>query len=456
MGVYDMAITTQFSVPGRQASPMGQPLLYQPAPGEARLNVLKPDTLKFSAQTRPPHGPRHTGIIATIGTSCDSPEMIQKLIEAGTDTFRLNFAQGTHQQHATRIDKIRDVVTQMKQAGRLSHPVDILVDIQGPRLEVGTLLNGTMTLNEGGTVRLSKSVTTTQADVIPTTYPDLIDALRPGHHVLLDDGKLEVEVLHPASASPDQTVSCRILRGGTLTNGRGMNVPDVPLKTPALTEKDQHDLDFALSKGVDLIALSFVQSDQDVRDTQAFAKARGKNLKIISKIERPQSVETGMLRKIIQASDGVMVARGDLGIEMGILDLPRLQKRIIHEARELGKPVVVANQLLTSMVSSEQPNRSNVFDIVDAIEDGADVLMLTAETGEGRFPVQAVQTVESIIRQYEPMQHHAQAPGISAKVGNWCKQVFQGIARCWQQTVSTVSGWFSTCWNSCFKKKPAA
>lgn len=420
-----------------------------PASSVPRIQGATTSAVRFSAQMKEPEPfIRKTKIIATLGSQSDSPEMIEKLIRAGADRFRLNFAQGTHALHGERMKRVRDVVARMQQARTLDRPITLMADIQGPRLEVGSFPGGKMELVPGAQVKLSPKETTESPNIIPTTYPELIKALRPGHSVLVDDGKMELKVLEAAVKGGNGDVLCQVVRGGTLTSQKGINVPQVPLKTPALTEKDKQDLSYALANNIDEIALSFVQNDQDVRDVKAFAKALGKNLKIIAKIERPQSVEPEMLQAIVETADGVMVARGDLGIEMGILELPKLQKRIIREAKIQGKEVVVANQLLTSMINADEPSRSNVFDIVDAIDDGADVLMLTAETGEGRFPVKAVETVDKIIRQYEPAERHEPVSGLQRTLDNLARvgrKLFRGLIYLCSKIKSLLNprNWFS-------------
>lgn len=369
--------------------------------------------IHFTSQLPPtPAIPRRTKMIATLGPASNSPAMIKKLIEAGVDIFRLNFSHGTQDQHGANIETIRT------QASALNKPVMILADMQGPKIRVGELPNGAIELALGQEVKLVRQGASTEAGVIPTTYPAMIDDIDPSdakNRILLDDGKLELRPLR----KENDTVICEVVRGGTLSSRKGINLPGVKVSAPSLSDKDISDMTYALAKGVDILAISFVRRDEDVRQARQLMQRLGKDIPLIAKIEKPEAVEEKNLTAIIKEADGVMVARGDLGVEVDITLLARMQKAIIRQANTLSKPVIVATQMLESMMNSTQPSRSDVTDIANAVEDGADILMLSGETSVGKYPVETVKMMASIIEKSEAPTPLTQSPTDAGQPPIW-------------------------------------
>jgi len=329
---------------------------------------------------------RQAKIVATLGPASETPEMIRSLFEAGADVFRLNFSHGSHADHARRVATIRALE---REAGR---PIGILTDLQGPKLRVGGMAGGAVVLSRGATIRLDLEATPGTAERIPLPHPEIFTAISRGTDLLLDDGKLRLRV---TEAGADFAVT-EVITGGTLTNNKGVNVPNAMLPISPLTPKDRKDLDFALDQGVDYIGLSFVQRPADIAEARRLIAGRAA---IMSKLEKPAAIDH--LDEIVSQSDAVMVARGDLGVELPPEDVPSLQKRIIRECREQGKPVVVATQMLESMISAPAPTRAEASDVATAIYDGADAVMLSAETASGQYPLEAVAMMNRIILRVE-------------------------------------------------------
>jgi pyruvate kinase len=329
---------------------------------------------------------RRTKIVATLGPASSTPEVIERLYRTGADVFRLNFSHGSHEDHALRIGIIRALE---KKVGR---PIGILADVQGPKLRVGRFQAGRVQLQTGQSFRLDMSATPGDVRRVQLPHPEIIEAARIGTTLLLDDGKLRLRVVHKR----DDHLETEILVGGALSDRKGVNVPDVPLNIPALTVKDRADLDFVLPLGIEYIGLSFVQRPEDVAEAQAIADGRAW---VMVKLEKPQAVEN--LEGIMALTDTVMVARGDLGVEMPPEEVPLIQKRIVRMARELGKPVVVATQMLESMISSPSPTRAEASDVATAVFDGADAVMLSAESAAGQFPFEAVNMMDRILSRVE-------------------------------------------------------
>jgi pyruvate kinase len=329
---------------------------------------------------------RRTKIIATLGPASSTPEVIERLYRMGADVFRLNFSHGTHEDHASRIEIIRALE---RKVGR---PIGILADVQGPKLRVGRFQAGRVQLQTGQSFRLDMSATPGDVRRVQLPHPEIMEAARIGTTLLLDDGKLRLRVVHKR----DDHLETEILVGGALSDRKGVNVPDVPLNIPALTIKDRADLDFVLPLGIEYIGLSFVQRAEDVAETLAIADGRAW---VMVKLEKPQAVEN--LDSILALTDAVMVARGDLGVEMPPEEVPLIQKRIVRAARELGKPVVVATQMLESMISSPSPTRAEASDVATAVFDGADAVMLSAESAAGQFPFEAVNMMDRILSRVE-------------------------------------------------------
>ena len=329
---------------------------------------------------------RHTKIVATLGPASSSPAVLDALIAAGVDVFRLNFSHGTHDSHATAFRAVREAAT------RARRHVAILQDLSGPKIRTGRLAGGqAIELREGDELRIAAGEDEGRNGRVFTPYADLITSAEPGARLLLDDGKIELRVV---SRQHDELVTT-VVNGGSLGEHKGINAPGVKLPASAVTAKDADDLRFGLRLGVDLVALSFVQTPDDVETARSIARAAKSDVPIIAKIERPQALEH--LDAILAASDGVMVARGDLGLECPLEQIPRIQKSIIARARTLGRPAILATQVLESMRTQPRPTRAEVSDAANAVDEGVDAIMLAGETAAGNFPVRAVQTLESVI-----------------------------------------------------------
>jgi pyruvate kinase len=329
---------------------------------------------------------RRTKIIATLGPASSSPEVLARLFAAGADVFRLNFSHGTHDDHAARIAMIRDLEQQY------DHPIGILADVQGPKLRVGRFGGGRVQLQTGQTFTLDLNPTPGDARRVNLPHPEIIAAAAIGTTLLLDDGKLRLRI----ERVRDDHLQTIVTVGGPLSDRKGVNVPDTVLPIPALTPKDREDLAFALEHGVEYIGLSFVQRAEDVAEAKEIAAGRAW---IMSKLEKPQALEN--LDAILALSDAVMVARGDLGVELPPEEVPLAQKRIVRAARQLGKPVVVATQMLESMISAPAPTRAEASDVATAVFDGADAVMLSAETAAGQYPFEAVNIMDRIVARVE-------------------------------------------------------
>ncbi len=337
--------------------------------------------------------PTRTKIVATLGPASEEPAQIRALIRAGVDVFRLNFSHGTHQSHARYIRTIRDCAEETDQV------VAILQDLQGPRIRTGKLKGGEpVTLADDAEVTLEPGEFEGDATTIPVSYANLPQEVEAGDEILLADGMIELEV----TASNSHQVRCRVRTGGTIGEHKGINLPGARLSLTAPTEKDIEDLRFGMEQGVDLVALSFVRSADDLRRLrEAMREHSGADsvLPIIPKIEKPEAVEN--LHDILHEADGVMVARGDLGIEMRTEQVPVAQKRIIHLANRHGLPVITATQMLESMVESPRPTRAEASDVANAILDGTDAVMLSGETSIGRYPAVAARMMDRIAREIE-------------------------------------------------------
>jgi pyruvate kinase len=335
---------------------------------------------------------RHTKIVATIGPASSAPEILRELLAAGVDVFRLNFSHGSHESHAATYRTIRNVARDARRH------VAVMQDLSGPKIRTGPLAGGEpLALESGDTLRLAAGDEPGDRGRIYTPYAPLIDSARPGDRLLLDDGRIELQV---TAAGPGEIVTT-VVNGGTLGQKKGINAPGVALPPSAITQKDEEDLRFGLALGVDFVALSFVQTAEDVTRAQALMRTAGRVVPVIAKIERPAAVDN--LESLLAVANGVMVARGDLGLEMPLEQVPRVQKRIIRATRAAGLPVILATQVLESMRTSPRPTRAEVSDAANAVEEGADAIMLAGETAAGRFPVRAVQTLDAIIRDAESM-----------------------------------------------------
>ena len=340
---------------------------------------------------------RRVKIICTVGPSSDSPEVLEQLMEHGMNVARLNMSHGSQDWHDRTITTIRHM------AQKMDVPIAILVDLQGPRIRVGAIPGEGMHLEAGQTIRVmsghpkegTNRLPSSEPQQIPIVYPTLTQDIRPGVRILMDDGLIELVVEKVESSG----LWCTVKTGGCLTSHKGVNFPGSHLSTPSFTEKDQRDLKCALKHDVDYVALSFVRSPDDVKQLRERIKSLGKDLPVIAKIERPEAVE--QLDQILQISDGVMIARGDLAIEMSPEDIPILQKRIISSANSRRRFVITATQMLESMTKSPIPTRAETTDVANAVFDGTDAVMLSAETSAGKYPMESVRVMGRIIRKAE-------------------------------------------------------
>jgi pyruvate kinase len=334
---------------------------------------------------------RHTKIIATIGPASSSAEVLEQLVSTGVDVFRLNFSHGDYDSHGAALESIR------RFADRVGREVGVLQDLSGPKIRTGRLENGTpIMLAEGEPLEIRIGTAVGKRGSISTAYAPLASAVRPGDRLLLDDGKIELTV---ERTSPD-VIATHVVDGGPLGEHKGINAPDVPLPAVGITEKDEADLRFGLAAGVDLVALSFVKSADDIARARAIAAAAGRpEVPIVAKLERREAIQS--LDEIVSAADAVMVARGDLGLEIPLERVPHVQKHVLRVARDRGVPVIIATQVLESMRTEIRPTRAEVSDAAGAVDAGADAIMLSGETAVGLHPVRAVQVLDSIVRNAE-------------------------------------------------------
>lgn len=330
---------------------------------------------------------RNAKIVATLGPASTSRETIEALFNSGADVFRLNFSHGTHEEHQRRLETIRAIE---QETGR---PIGVLLDLQGPKLRIGTFADGPIKLEKGKTFRLDLDANT-PGDInrVALPHPEIFAALKEQTNLLLDDGRVQLRVERCGPEFAETTV----VVGGPLSERKGVNVPDVVLPLSAMTEKDRRDLEFGLTLGIDWLALSFVQRVEDILEVR---KIVGDRIGIVAKLEKPAAISR--LDAIVEAADAVMVARGDLGVEMPAEQVPAIQKRIVRACRKAGKPVIVATQMLESMVTAPVPTRAEASDVATAIYDGADAVMLSAESASGKYPVEAVRMMDLIIEQTE-------------------------------------------------------
>jgi pyruvate kinase len=379
---------------------------------------------------------RRIKILATLGPASSDSAMIRKLFEAGADVFRINMSHTSH-------DKMRELVKTIRNVeSSYGRPIGILVDLQGPKLRVGAFAEGGVQLKNGESFVLDSDPAPGDAIRVHLPHPEILAALRPGHALLIDDGKLR---LIAEETSNDRAVT-RVVVGGRISDRKGVSLPDTDLPVSAMTPKDRLDLEAALETGIDWIALSFVQRAEDVHEAKRLVRGRAS---IMSKIEKPQAIDR--LDSILEASDALMVARGDLGVELPLERVPSLQKRMTRMARRAGKPVVVATQMLESMIQSPVPTRAEVSDVATAIYEGADAVMLSAESAAGKFPVEAVSTMNRIGEEVERDPTYrtvlmAQRPEPEPTVGDAIADAARQIAEtldlsaiiCWTSSGSTA------------------
>jgi pyruvate kinase len=332
---------------------------------------------------------RRTRIVATIGPASSSPAMIRALIRRGLDVARINFSHGRAEDHLNTIRTIR------KTADRLGVPVAVLADLSGPKVRVGEFAGGAATLKEGSVVTITVRPVLGNASLIPCRYRRLAAEVKPGDQVLLDDGNLELKVLGTTKGD----VRAKVVRGGVLRNNKGMNLPDTKMSIPALTAKDRRDVVAAIRGGVDFLALSFVRRERDIRVLKALLRRRKADIPVIAKIEKPEALEH--IEQIIAAADGIMIARGDLGVELPAEKVPFVQDALIETCISHRKPVIVATQMLESMMEHGRPTRAEVTDVSAACLSGADAVMLSGETATGKYPLEALATMDAILRETE-------------------------------------------------------
>ncbi|AEP10663.1 pyruvate kinase [Micavibrio aeruginosavorus] len=329
---------------------------------------------------------RQTKIVATLGPASANIEMIEKLVLAGVDVVRLNFSHGEHADHAARVKIIRGLET------KLARPIAIIADLQGPKLRVGRFKDGSITLTAGQKLRLDLDKTEGDDTRVNLPHPEIINTLSPGAFILCDDGKVRMKIIDKGA----DFLIAEVVSGTKLSNNKGVNVPGVILPIPALTEKDRKDLVAALDMGVDWVAQSFVQRPEDVAEAK---KLIGGRAALMAKIEKPSAIE--LFAGILDLVDGIMLARGDLGVEIPPEEVPALQKKIVRQVRQSGKPIIVATQMLESMIESPAPTRAEASDVATAVYDGTDAVMLSAETAAGKYPIESVSIMDRICQHVE-------------------------------------------------------
>ncbi|USY22235.1 pyruvate kinase [Nocardiopsis exhalans] len=328
---------------------------------------------------------RRAKIVATLGPATSSLETLRQLVDAGLDVARLNLSHGTHDDHSASLANLRQAAEGANRA------VGVLADLQGPKIRVGTFPDGPVELEAGDEFTITIEDAPGTKTRVSTTYKGLTNDVRPGDRVLIDDGRVVLECTKTTSTD----VHTRVIYGGTVSNHKGLNLPGVAVSVPALTQKDEDDLRWALHQRVDMVALSFVRSPADAEECHRIMDEEGITVPLIAKIEKPQAVER--LQDIIEVFDGVMVARGDLGVELPLENVPMVQKRAIERCRDKAKPVIVATQMLESMISAPRPTRAEASDVANAVLDGADAVMLSGETSVGKYPIETVETMARIV-----------------------------------------------------------
>jgi pyruvate kinase len=357
---------------------------------ERKLDLVEGDLPPNGGSPETAARVRRAKIICTIGPACDSDEMIRDLMLAGMDVARLNFSHGTHSEHARRIERLRRVAHQLKRT------ICILQDLQGPKIRTGVLKDGkNITLKPGALLTITPRKVAGTAALISSDFPELAREVAPGARILLSDGRIELKV----RAIHGDDVECEVLNGGTLGEHQGINLPDTSMAVPSITEKDKRDLEFGLKHGVDVVAMSFVRSADDIQAGKNLMREFGKSVPVIAKLEKPQAIDR--LEEILEAANGVMVARGDLGVEMRPEQIPIIQKLVIQRSAVWRKPVITATQMLESMTENPRPTRAEASDVANAIFDGSDAVMLSGETARGKYPLETVAMMSRIVQEAE-------------------------------------------------------
>ncbi len=345
---------------------------------------------------------KKTKIVATLGPASDSVETISEMIKAGVNVCRINFSHGDLERHAQTIDNVR------KADKALGTHTSILADLQGPKLRVGKISGDGLVLKEGNIITFTTDEAAESDEKLYMTYPEFPRDVKVGDRVLLDDGKL---VLEATASNGKDEVKAKVIHGGLLTSNKGVNLPNTKISQPCITEKDAADLEFALSKNADWVALSFVRSARDIIELRHMINTAKKHARIVAKIEKPEAIED--IDDIIHETDAIMVARGDLGVEIPLQNVPLIQKMLVRKSLKNGKPVIVATQMMESMIESNSPTRAEVNDVANAVLDGADAVMLSAETSVGKFPVRVIEVMTRIVKEVENVDeiyHHEEAP----------------------------------------------
>ncbi|NGP87868.1 pyruvate kinase [Fodinibius halophilus] len=361
-------------------------------------------------------GERRTKIVCTLGPSSNTEQKIDELVRNGMNIARINFSHGTHKQHEEVINNLRKV------ADRYNVSLPILADLQGPKIRIGTMKNGGQEVTKGDYVTLTTEEVEGTPEVVPVDYKGLVADAVEGNKLLIDDGLLELKVIKKKKDS----LIAQVVVGGLLKSRKGLNLPDVDISMASLTEKDIKDLEFAVSKRVDYVAMSFVRSADDIQEVISRVRAEGSNAGIIAKIEKPEAVE--VIDEIIEESTGIMVARGDLGIEIASEKVPLVQKKIIDRCRQAGKPVITATQMLDSMIQNPRATRAESSDVANAVLDGTDAVMLSGETAAGDYPVESIKTMDKICRSVENNAPHLYS-SLSYRKPEWKeKQVIESLA----------------------------
>ncbi len=350
---------------------------------------------------------RKTKIVATIGPASSSYDKLVELYTSGVNVFRLNFSHGRHEDHQAVIERI----VQLNREHR-AH-VSILADLQGPKLRTGLMQNNGIELIEGNTILVTSEEVIGTRELISVTYEHLSTDIKVGEFILIDDGKIELQATRIVDT---KTIECTIISGGTLSSKKGFNLPNTKISLPSLTEKDRQDLDFILTQPVNWIALSFVRTANEIEELKSIIQQHNSPVKVVAKIEKPEAVEN--IDSIIRATDAVMIARGDLGVEVAMEEMPLIQKNIILKCLEYAKPVIIATQVMESMIDMSRPTRAEITDVANGVLDGADAIMLSGETSVGKNPARVVQTIDRIIRrteQEDEIYHKHQLPQKDSK-----------------------------------------
>lgn len=336
---------------------------------------------------------RLSKIVATLGPACDIPGRVSELLEAGVDVFRINLSHGEHEEHARRVRHVREVSQGMRR-----NP-GILMDLQGPRIRLGVFHGGEALIRTASRVVMTVDAVSGTSQLLPVSWTDLVKVVRPGERILLADGAVEMRAVR----RDDSILQCEVTSGGSVRDHQGINLPDSDLQFPALTPRDENDLEFGIELGIDFVALSFVRTADDVEHLREYLRKRGQTTPIVAKIEKMEACR--LLTEIANAADGLMVARGDLGVEIGLPAVPAMQRRIIRGAVDRGRFVITATQMFESMVQRAAPTRAEVSDVANAVREGSDALMLSAETAMGNFPVEAVRIMSEVAVETERCMH---------------------------------------------------